>query len=226
MGFVSSIKNDLKKKAKFLAVPYSFLVEEILHSISHAVGFILSIVALAVLSAFASVYGNAWHVVSYSIFGGCLVLLYLVSTLYHGAHNKRLKSVLQIIDRSVIYLLIGGSYTPFTLVLRGGWGWSIFGVIWGLAILGIALTCISHRKFRVVCYSLYLIMGWLCLMIMHELYAVISSLSLFFLILGGLFYTVGFIFYSWEKLAYNHLIWHMFVIIGSILHFFAVLYLL
>ena len=115
MGFVSSIKNDLKKKAKFLAVPYSFLVEEILHSISHAVGFILSIVALAVLSAFASVYGNAWHVVN-SIFGGCLVLLYLVSTLYHGAHNKRLKSVLQIIDRSVIYLLVVVILSEYTSV--------------------------------------------------------------------------------------------------------------
>ncbi|MDH3369502.1 MAG: hemolysin III family protein, partial [Gemmatimonadota bacterium] len=145
-----------------LASPRYSVAEEVAHAITHGVGLALSVAALTVLVAFASLRGNAWHVVSCSIYGATLVLLYAASTLYHAIPSPRAKDVFRILDHSAIYLLIAGTYTPFTLVnLRGGWGWTLFGLVWGLAILGIVLEAVARQRIRFLSVVLYLGLGWL-----------------------------------------------------------------
>ena len=201
--------------------------EELLHSISHGIGLVLSIAALAILVSFASLYGDAWHVVSFSIFGASLIILYAASTLYHSIQKPKIKKVFRAIDHSAIYLMIAGSYTPFTLLsLRGPWGWSVFGIIWGLAIVGIVMKCISLAKFKRLSYTMYLLMGWLSLVIIDQILSKVPFHSKVFLFIGGGAFSIGFLFYAWKKLPYNHFIWHIFVLCGSIMHFFSVLYIL
>lgn len=200
--------------------------EEIAHSVSHGVGIVLSIAGLAVLVAFASVQGTAWHVVAGAIFGSTLVLMYTASTLYHAlpATLPRAKKVFRILDHSAIYLLIAGTYTPFTLIsLRGGWGWSLFGIVWGLAILGVVLKATLMGHLRAVSVACYVAMGWLVVIAARPLVASVATGGLVLLVLGGLAYTVGVVFYAWRRMPYHHAVWHGFVLTGSALHFFAVL---
>ncbi|BBO70392.1 hemolysin III [Desulfosarcina alkanivorans] len=199
--------------------------EEIANSITHGIGIILAIAGLGVLTAFAGIYGNAWHMVSVSIFGGMLILMYTASTLYHSVRDPHAKAILQVLDHCAIFLLIAGTYTPFTLVtLHGPWGWSLFGVIWGLAILGIVLELTALRRYRAVSIGLYLGMGWALLAAIKPMLAGIAPAGLILLLAGGLSYTVGISFYGLRKLRFHHAIWHLFVLAGSALHFFAILF--
>ena len=199
--------------------------EEIANSITHGIGMVLAIAALAILTAFAGLYGNGWHIVSVSIYGTTLVLLYTASTLYHSIQNPRAKGILQVFDHAAIYLLIAGTYTPFMLVsLRGPWGWWLFGVIWGLAVLGLVLQLPRMRRWRSVSLGLYIGMGWVVVVAIKPLIVSVETGGIIFLVLGGLSYTVGVLFYSWKKMKFHHAIWHLFVLTGSILHFFSILF--
>ena len=199
--------------------------EEIANSVTHGVGVVLSIGGLAVLTAFASVLGNVWHIVSSSIFGGTLILLYASSTLYHSIQLPRVKRILRVIDHSAIFLLIAGTYTPFTLVsLRGAWGWTLFGIVWGLAIIGIVFQVTRLRQWPILSLALYVGMGWAVIIAAKPLLTAIDPGGLTLLLIGGLFYTGGIVFYVWRRLPYHHAIWHVFVLVGSAFHFFAILF--
>ena len=199
--------------------------EEIANSITHGIGIYLGVAALVLLVVFASLHGNAWHIVSCSIYGMTLVLLYTASTLYHSSRKAKVKHVMRILDHSSIYLLIAGTYTPFTLVpLRGGWGWSIFGVIWALALFGIISKIFFIGRFEVLSTSLYLLMGWLVVVAGKPMLARVPTGGIIWLVIGGVSYTVGILFYVFDsKIPYGHAIWHLFVLTGSICHFFAVM---
>ena len=199
--------------------------EEIANSITHGVGILLAIGGLGVLTAFASVYGNHWHVVGCSIYAATMILLYSASTLYHSIRAPGAKRVLRIIDHSAIYLLIAGTYTPFTLVsLRGPLGWSLFAAVWSLAVMGIVLEVKSAKKKKAVGTVLYLAMGWIIAAAFRPLMSAVGTGGLLLIVLGGLAYTLGIVFYAWKKLPYGHAIWHGFVLMGSIMHFFAILF--
>lgn len=199
--------------------------EEIANSITHGIGIVLGIGALCILVTFAGIYGNTWHVISVSVFGFTLILLYTASTLYHSIQAPRTKNILQIVDHSAIYLLIAGTYTPFTLVnLRGPWGWSLFAAVWCLAFIGIAIQLGQMERWRRVSLVLYVGMGWIVLVAIKPLISSLATSGLILLLLGGLAYTVGILFYRWKSLKFNHAVWHIFVLAGSILHFFAVLF--
>ncbi len=201
------------------------LREEIVNSITHGIGIPLSIAALVILVVTAVVHGNVWHVVSFSIFGASLILLYTSSTLYHSITRKRIKNLFARFDHAAIFVLIAGTYTPYLLTsLRGVWGWSLFGVIWGLALAGVVIRSIYLTKFRKLMVGIYLAMGWMFVIALHEIIKNLPPLSLLFLFLGGISYSAGVIFYAWRKLPYAHGIWHIFVLGGSILHFFSVLF--
>jgi hemolysin III len=198
--------------------------EEIANSLTHGFGTLMSIAGLVVMVVLAVYHGDGWQIVSFSIFGSTLILLYLASTLYHSISHPTVKKFLKVFDHSAIYLLIAGTYTPFVLVtLRGVWGWSIFGVIWGLAIAGILLKCVFVGRFHNLSIAIYIFMGWFCLVASKQLIANLMPFSLILLIFGGLSYTLGVIFYSWRKLPFNHAIWHLFVLAGSAFHYFSVL---
>ena len=206
-------------------LPRYTLGEEIAHSIIHGLGAVLGIAGLGVLTAFASLHGDAWHIVGCSIFGAALILLYTTSTLYHSIPLPRVKKVLRTLDHSAIFILIAGTYTPFLLVnLRGPWGWSLFGVIWGLALLGIVLRIVRGRRSTFVSVALYVGMGWAVVVAAKPMLNSVAPGGLWLLLLGGLAYTLGVIFYVWKRLPYHHAIWHVFVLAGSILHFFAILF--
>lgn len=199
--------------------------EEIANSATHGVGAALSIAALAVLVTLAGLHGDVWRVVSFSIYGASLVLLYLTSTLYHGFQSPRVKLVFRMLDHSAIYLLIAGTYTPFTLVtFHGGWGWTMFGIIWGLAIAGIVQTVLFFNRFPVVSVLTYLGMGWLVVVAIKPLLAVMPVAGMAWIAAGGLFYTLGVVFYAVKTIPFNHAIWHLFVLGGSVCHFFAILF--
>lgn len=203
---------------------YTF-AEEIANSITHGIGMLLSIGGLVVLVEYASLYGNAWHITACSIFGATLVLNYTASTLYHSIPFPGAKRVLNVIDHSAIYLLIAGTYTPFTLVnLRGPWGWALFGIVWGIAILGIVFKTTMFGRIEGISTALYLAMGWVIVVAAKPLLGAVATGGLILLLLGGLAYSVGVIFYVWRKIPYNHAIWHLFVLAGSLCHFFAILY--
>jgi hemolysin III len=198
--------------------------EEIAHVVTHGLGLVLSLGGLVVLVGSACLRGDAWHIAGGAVFGATLVLLYAASTLYHGIPSPRAKRVLRQIDRSAVYLLIAGTYTPFTLVnLRGSWGWTLLGLVWGLAILGIALQVAVPRRALRISVPLYLAMGWLIVIAFEPLVRSVHSGGLVLLVLGGLAYTVGVVFYAWRRLPYNHAVWHVFVLAGSICHFSCVL---
>lgn len=203
---------------------YAF-AEEVLSSAIHGIGIVLSIVALTVLVAYAAMHGDAWHVTSVAVFGTTLILLYTASTLYHGIPNEVAKPTLRTLDHIAIYLLIAGTYTPYTLVsLRGPWGWSLFAVVWGLALLGIALELTSLKRLRAPAVALYIGMGWSALAAAGPLIQAVPSGGLWLLFLGGAAYTLGVPFYLWRSLPFSHAIWHGFVLLGSVLHFFSILW--
>ena len=201
-------------------------IEEVWHASIHGLGILLSIAALAILVAMSAVYSNVWAVVSSAIFGASLILMYSMSTIYHSVQNPNAKRILKKCDHIAIYYLIAGSYTPFLLVLmRGTFGWTLFGVIWGLAILGTILKiALPSNGTKLWSIGLYLGMGWMVVLASKTLFFVLSEKGLAFLVLGGLFYTLGIAFYVWKSKPFTHAIWHFFVLMGSVMHFFAVLY--
>lgn len=197
--------------------------EELANRLSHALGVALSVAGLVLLIVHSSLHGTVWHVVSTSIFGATLVLLYSSSTLYHTFQAESLRVLLQKIDHAAIFLLIAGTYTPFLLVtLRGPWGWSLFGVIWGLAAVGVTLKFWHAGRFNLVSTLIYIGMGWLVLIAIKPLTAALPAGGLRLLVAGGLCYTGGAGFYLWHRLPYNHAIWHLFVLAGSACHWAAV----
>lgn len=199
--------------------------EEIANSVTHGIGAGLSVAGLTLLVALAAIYGDVWRVVSFSIYGSSLILLYLASTLYHSIQHPKVKRVLRIFDHSAIYLLIAGTYTPFTLVsMRGPWGWTLFGIVWGLALLGIAFKTVFIGRYEKLATAAYVLMGWLVVAAFKEMLVTIPTGGVIWLVVGGVLYTLGVIFYAWQKLPYNHAIWHLFVLGGSICHFFAILF--
>ncbi len=199
--------------------------EEIANSITHGIGFILAIIGLVAMVITAAANGTASHIVSASIFGATMILLYLASTLYHSFQGKRIKQVLKTLDHSAIFLLIAGTYTPFALVsLRGPWGWSLFGTIWGLALAGIIIQLTPLAKIKILSVGLYLAMGWVAIIAVKPMITALNLSGFMLLLLGGITYSVGVIFYVWKKLPYGHAIWHLFVLGGSVFHFFSVYY--
>jgi hemolysin III len=200
------------------------LGEEIANAITHGLGVGLSIVALTLLVAFAAIWGNGWHLASAIVYGVTMLLLYVSSTLYHSIPGDKARHVLKIIDHSSIYLLIAGTYTPFTLVtLRESGGWWLFGVVWSLAIVGVALEAFWVYRPKWVSAVVYLGMGWLVVVVINPLVANLPSAGLWLLVAGGLAYTLGTIFYVLKRVPYTHAIWHLFVLAGSVCHFLAVM---
>lgn len=203
------------------------LGEEIFNSVTHGIGTLLSVAALVLLVVFAAVKGDAWHVVSFTIFGSTLILLYTSSTLYHSFTKEKVKNLFARFDHVSIFLLIAGTYTPFVLtVLRGVLGWVMFGIIWGLAITGVVIRSIYLMRFRKLMVVVYVLMGWMFVFAAGPMVNNLPTLSTVFLFAGGICYSVGVVFYAWRNLKYGHGIWHLFVLGGSILHFFSVLFIL
>jgi hemolysin III len=208
----------------FLLPKFSFR-EELAHGISHGIGAGLSIAGLIVLLVTAIGNGNLWHVVSAAIYGSSLILLYLASALYHLFSSPGIKKFFQKLDHTMIYVLIAGTYTPLTLItLRGAWGWTLFGLVWGMALCGLVLELFVKKRIQWASLTLYLSMGWLMVIAIKPLVGSLATGGLILLLTGGLFYTFGIIFYVWKKLSYHHAIWHLFVMAGSSTHFFAILY--
>jgi hemolysin III len=201
------------------------LGEEIFNSITHGIGTLLSIAALVILVVAATLHGDAWHIVSFAIFGVSLILLYLSSTLYHSFTGDKVKNLFARFDHAAIFILIAGTYTPILLtVIRGVIGWTMFGVIWAVAITGIVIRSIYLTKFRKLMVVIYLMMGWMFVFAFKPVVTLMPGISLGFLVAGGVVYSLGVVFYAWRKLPFGHGIWHLFVLGGSILHFFAVLF--
>jgi hemolysin III len=201
------------------------LIEEKTNIISHGIGFILSIVALMLLVTHANLYGNTWHIVSFSIFGASLIILFAASTFYHSAKRPELRNRLRIIDHASIYILIAGTYTPFTLVtLNGPIGWSIFGIAWGLALTGIILKLFLTGKYDLISTLMYVFMGWIIVFVIKPVINNLSLEGLLWLVAGGMAYTIGAVLYSIKKIKFNHAIFHVFVLIGSVCHFVSVFF--
>lgn len=197
--------------------------EELASSLIHGVGIVLSIVGLATLAAFAARAGDPRHLASVCVYGATLILLYTASTLYHSVPGERVKPVLRLLDHAAIFLLIAGTYTPLTLItLHGAWGWSLFAIVWTLAFAGIALE-LRRVRHRGVMAALYVGMGWVGVVAIKPLMASLPAGGLWLLFGGGIAYTLGVPFYLWKRLPYNHALWHAFVLLGSVLQFFAVL---
>ena len=192
---------------------------------THAVGVVFSIVALVLMVLYAVENGDPYFIVAVSIFGATLILLYLMSTLYHSVRHPKVKHVFRVFDHSCIYLLIAGSYTPFTLVtLRGGWGWTLFGLTWGLALCGIIFKIFFTKRFSILSTLMYIALGWLVVIAIKPVVGTVPAGGLAWLVAGGLLYTFGVLFYVWRRIPYHHAIWHLFVMAGSFCHFLAVYY--
>lgn len=199
--------------------------EEKINVWSHFIGLLLSVVALTVLVVKSSLHGSAWHIVSYSIYGASMILLYLASTLYHNAKTPKIRARLNVFDHAAIYVLIAGTYTPYTLVtLHGVSGWLLFGSIWGVALLGIIFKLFFFGKYDKLSTVMYVLMGWMAVFAIKPLLENLSTPGLIWLALGGVFYTLGAVFYSRGKLRYNHAIFHIFVLLGSISHFVSIFF--
>ncbi|MDP1579267.1 MAG: hemolysin III family protein [Candidatus Didemnitutus sp.] len=197
--------------------------EELANRLTHGIGALLSVTGLVLMVAYSAMFGDAWIITSTAIYGATLVLLYASSTLYHSVTSPRWRRICQRIDHAAIYLLIAGTYTPFVLgPLRGAWGWSLFGVVWGLAIVGVVLKFFFAGRFNVISTLAYLAMGWLVVIAAKPLMAAVPSGALWLLVAGGLSYSLGTIFYLWERLPYNHAVWHVWVMAGSVCHWVAV----
>lgn len=201
------------------------VLEERLHSISHAIGAVLSLVGMVVLLVVASLatHADPWKIVSLGLYGTTLVLLYTASTLYHGISHRRWKQRFQLFDHCAIYLLIAGTYTPFLLVnMRGTTGWILFITVWSLALVGITCILLWPQRFSILRVAIYLFMGWMIVLASEEMAASLSTTGIVLLAAGGITYTLGVIFYAVRAIPYNHAIWHLFVIAGSVCHYFAV----
>lgn len=199
--------------------------EEIAHAITHGFGAVLSIAALVLLIVFSSFTGGALVIVSAVIFGSTMLFMYVSSTIVHSLPIGKFKDIFLIIDHASIYLFIAGSYTPFVLIqINGAFGWTLFGVIWGLALLGIILKLFFVKRFIILSTIFYILMGWLIVIAWQPLTEAMHTNGILFLVAGGVIYTIGSIFYVWKKVPYHHVIWHVAVLIGSCFHFFAVFF--
>ena len=198
-------------------------VEELANGLSHGLGALLSLVGLAVLVTFAALRGDPWKIVSFSIYGASLLLLYLASTLYHLLRSERAKTLFRMFDHGAIFLLIAGTYTPLALVtLRGPWGWTLFGLNWAFALAGFILTIFYFGRFRALNIGIYIGMGWLVLIAAKPLVEQMPVGGILWLGIGGVIYTVGVPFYAWRSLPFNHAIWHLFVLGGSVCQFISI----
>lgn len=202
--------------------------EEIANAITHGIGALLACTALVILIVIASIYGTVWHIVGFTVFGSTLLILYLASTLYHSLTHRGAKQLFRKFDHMAIFLLIAGTYTPFCLTVLAGWiGWAVFGVTWTCAVSGIVLKSFHTGKHERLSTLLYIGMGWLIIPAIKPLYDALNLQSFVFLMLGGIFYTTGTYFFLKDRTRpYYHSIWHLFVLAGSVSHFFSVLYLL
>ena len=200
-------------------------LEEKTNIITHAIGFVLGIVALVLMVVRANTYGDAWHIVSVSIFGASLICLYAASTIYHSAKDPKIRGRLRVVDHATIYVLIAGTYTPFVLVTLNGWvGWIIFAASWTMAVTGIILKLLYTGKYNLLSTLMYVFMGWMIIFAIKPLINSLSADGLWWLFAGGVAYTVGAILYSIKQIKFNHAIFHMFVLLGSFCHFVSVYY--
>jgi hemolysin III len=207
------------------SLPTLSRAEEIANSISHGLGLILALIALPVLVLSAIEIGSPRFTVGVAVFGATMVLLYLASTLYHSVTHQTAKQFFRLFDHSAIFLLIAGSYTPFTLgVLRGAWGWTLLVIIWSLAIAGIILKAVPRTRHSWFCMVLYLAMGWLAIVAVKPIWELVPGPGILLILAGGVAYTGGLAFFAAQKLRYAHFIWHLFVLAGTTCHFFAVLW--
>ncbi len=198
--------------------------EEMANAITHGIGALLAIAALVLLVVVSSINGNATGVVSFTVYGSTLVILYLMSTIYHSLPRGKAKDIFEILDHSSIFLLIAGTYTPFALVtLKGVEGWTIFGITWGLAIAGMVMKFFLVKKFVILSTLLYILMGWMAIFFLKDIMARVPLNGVILLVLGGISYTLGTVFYIRRKMPYHHAIWHIFVLVGSVFHFFTIL---
>ena len=219
------------KKSSFLdripLSPRQSLGEEIANAITHGVGIGLAIAALVILVVFAAKQSDTWKVVAFSIYGATMITLYLSSTLYHSFPQPRVKRFFRIMDHSSIFLLIAGTYTPITIgTMRGGWGWTLFGIIWGLTIAGICLKIFALGKLKTMSVAVYIIMSWMVVIAVRPLMAAAPHSFIICMLIGGAAYMLGVIFYVAKRMPYHHSVWHLFVLGGSICHFFGMLQLL
>ncbi|KGA97332.1 hemolysin D [Alkalihalobacillus alcalophilus ATCC 27647 = CGMCC 1.3604] len=199
--------------------------EEIANAITHGIGAILSVAALVLLIVFSSLYGTAWHIVSFTIYGVTMLLLYISSTLLHSLPKGKGKDVFEILDHASIYLFIAGTYTPLMfIVVQGSLGWTIFGIVWGLAITGIVFKVYFVKRYLFVSTLFYIAMGWLVIVAINPIIEGLPAMGLYLLVGGGLSYTIGTIFYMWRGFKFHHAIWHLFVLVGSIMHFFLIFF--
>jgi hemolysin III len=208
-----------------ISAPGQTLGEEIANSVSHGIGLALAITAAPILIITAARAGSSWNLVGVSVFAVSMILLYLASTLYHAVTHDGAKRVFRVLDHGAIFLLIAGTYTPFTLgIMRGPWGWTLFGLVWALAVFGLTSKAIfgAHRRWLTV--PLYLTMGWLAVIAAPQILTRVPTSGLIWLVAGGVAYTAGTGFFAAQRLRYSHFAWHLFVIAGTVCHFFAVLW--
>jgi hemolysin III len=199
------------------------LGEEVAHGVTHGIGLLAAVAGLVFLCILAGATRDPWRIASCAIYASTLVLLYAASTLYHALSATRARRVFQVLDHSAIFLLIAGTYTPFALVsLRGPWGWTLMGIVWGLALLGVTAKAVFGTRWPIVSTALYICMGWVVLIAVKPLVAHVPPGGIAWLVAGGLAYTGGVAFYAWTRLRYNHAIWHLFVLAGSVCHYVAV----
>ncbi|QST01399.1 hemolysin III family protein [Pontibacillus sp. ALD_SL1] len=199
--------------------------EEIVNAVTHGVGVLLSIAALVLLVVNASMNGNPWHIVSVSIYGATMIFLYLSSTMVHGMPEGKWKDLFEIFDHAAIYLFIAGTYTPLLLVvLRGTLGWTLFGIVWGIAIFGVVFKVFFVKKFVVLSTVFYVLMGWIIVLAWNPLATKLAFGGLVLLVVGGVLYSVGTIFYVWRSFTFHHAVWHLFVLAGSAMHFFTIFF--
>lgn len=218
----TNVKLSLKDKIK---IPEYTLAEELMNAISHGVGALFAIAALVLSVVVSAIHQNVWGVVASAVYGGTLIILYMMSTLYHSLKVNNAKRVFRIIDHCSIYLLIAGTYTPYTLVaLRGPFGWVLFGIVWGSAVAGIVFNAIDMNRYKVISMVAYIAMGWVIIFAVRPLSAVIGFWGMFWLIMGGVLYTLGAVFYGLgKKHRFVHSVFHLFVLAGSVCQFFSIL---
>jgi hemolysin III len=197
--------------------------EEIFHGITHGVGTVLAVAGLVALLALAVPKGDVWRIVSFSIYGGSLILLYSASTLYHSFQGEQAKRFFRHVDHLSIFLLIAGTYTPLTLIsLRGPWGWTLFALVWSFAAGGIVYELLFLGRYKWITVTIYLGMGWLAVVAVKPMIAMVPSSLFWWILAGGLFYTGGVLFYVRKKMQYHHVLWHLFVLLGSACHFLGI----
>jgi len=203
----------------------SITADEVANTLTHGVGLLCSVLGFVILLILATVHGGAWQILGCAIYGATLVCLYTASTFYHGVSSPRAKRILHVFDHCAIYLLIAGTYTPFLLVnMRGNWGWSLFAAIWGFAAAGILFKLWFADRFPALSVSAYVVMGWLGVIAARQVYVHIPLRGIVWIVLGGLAYSIGVVFYACKKIPHHHVIWHLLVMTGSTCHYVAVLY--